>query len=172
VASGSIAATSANMPQRTIHGYGLSVRLPAGWTGKIYRPCGASVPSFQAANFRLPASAKDDVVGTKAERLMTPHRVRIVLLEIVHDHGSGSAFTRYPVRVDRSNFAGVPEGIPLTAGFARERIILAGRHFDLWVVFGVRPPPAALLGGANATLRTLHVDPRRPSARGPCSRTG
>ncbi len=57
---------------------GISITLPKGWHGRIYRRAGG-LPIVQAGNSQLPAS--DDDVGTKAIKRMRADSIFFVLLE-------------------------------------------------------------------------------------------
>jgi hypothetical protein len=136
--------------------YGLTITLPSGWQGRIYKRR-QGLPVFHAGNFRLPFG--DDDGGTKAIKTMGKSSVLIVLLE---SEGTGGAHFRRlsaPPQVRRNDFLAMFEGVPPSHAFARVLFTTRRRYFQVWVQFGIRPAPAGLLRQANHVLATLRIGP-------------
>jgi len=144
---------------------GVSIRLPPGWGG-LYRSTGRDAPTvLHVANFQLPPS--DDDQGSKASRAMTGRSVRIVLLEVGNRAGTnGFVPRRFPIAIRRADFRRSFPGSPKTHAVAGRRFAAASRSFSLWVDFGTRPAPVALLNRVNHVLASLAIrNPWRVSAR-------
>jgi hypothetical protein len=148
-----------------ILGYGISVDLPTGWEGRIYkRPEGD--PTLHAGNFPLPV--EDGDFGSRALAAM----------------GSGGAFfavTEYDQALaSQGLFApGSPAPLPVApeldpnallrirpgqSGLQRF-ITIGGRPFCVYVVVGSVPSAGALLAQANQVLQTVSIVPRGAGAK-------
>jgi hypothetical protein len=143
----------------TIARHGLRITIPGGWHGRIYQRR-AGLPILQAGNFRLPEN--DDDVGTKATKRMRRASIFISLLEACP--GSPFPHVRLPVRIRRSDFLPMFEGVPRSHAFARRLLTVNGRKFQLWLQFGRRPAVASALQHANDVIETLGID-ARPTCR-------
>jgi len=136
---------------------GVSVDLPAGWTGRIYNAQPASAPTsatVQLADLALPPD--DDDTATKAAQQMGPDDVLIILLEST---GSKTGFTypplAAPLRISDSDFLPAFEGVSDSHAFARRLFSTHGRRFMLWVQFGQKPAPSSVVARANRVLETM-----------------
>ena len=142
-----------------ISGYGISVDLPPGWEGRIYRrPEGD--PTLHAGNFPLPM--EDGDFGTRA-------------LETMRSDGAFLVATEYdPALAGQGLFSQeAPAPLPATSElnawallrvrpgqFGIQRFMtVGGRAFCVYVVVGSIPGPSALLGEANRVLRSLSIVP-------------
>jgi hypothetical protein len=149
------AVASRAYPDRRISGHGIMISLPAPWHGRIYRRPGG-LPILQAGNLQLPGD--DDDVGYAAVRTMRRTNVFIVLLESARAGGGFSyPVAKLPIRIRRSDFLPLFKGVPAAHAFARRLFSLRGRSFQLWVQFGIRPAPVALIHDANRVLATLRI---------------
>jgi hypothetical protein len=141
--------------------HGLSVRLPHGWHGRIYRRPGG-LPILQAGNFSLPGG--DDDAGTKAMRRMNNGSVLIVLLESDNPRAFHYKQLRQAPQVTRRDLLPSFEGVPPSHAFARVTFRWHGGYFQLWLQFAVRPAATRLLHEANGVLATLTVAAAQPTA--------
>ena len=142
-------------PDRRVSGHGIMISLPASWHGRIYRRPGG-LPILQAGNLPLPRD--DDDVGTAAVRTMRRTNVFIVLLESARAGGGFSyPVAKLPIRIRRPDFLPLFKGVPPAHAFARRLFSLRSRRFQLWVQFGIRPTPVALIHDANRVLATLRI---------------
>jgi hypothetical protein len=142
-----------------ISGYGISVDLPGGWEGRLYkRPEGD--PTLHAATFPLPL--EDGDFGGLAVASMQDDDAFMVLTEYER------------ALSDRGLFA--PKGLPASLSeddldpMALQRIrpgrfgvqrffTQASRAFCLYVVVGSQPSPGTLLARANGVLKTISITP-------------
>jgi hypothetical protein len=142
---------------------GVSVELPAGWSGRIYntQPSGAPVAAFvHLASFPLPPN--DDDAATAAIRRMRRDDILIVLLEST---GTGTGF-KYPalttlVGITPPDFLPLFQDVPASHAFARRLFSTDGRRFMLWVQFGHKPASSRDLARVNAVLRRIVFHPLR-----------
>lgn len=139
--------------------YGISIDLPDGWEGRIYRrPEGD--PTLHAGNFALPATDGD--FGSNAIGTMPDPGVFVVFTEYAADVAGTDTFAHQ----------GVPVPIPRRAvrkrAFQKLRpgrygvqrfCTVEGRPFCLYVVVGNDPDPGMLVDRANRVLVTLAVSP-------------
>jgi hypothetical protein len=152
-----------------ISGYGISVDLPPGWEGRLYRRPGG-LPILHAGSFPLPEDDGDFATGAAAS--MPPGGVVTALLEYE------------PALAGRGLFA--PEGPPRTiaprelspAGLMRrlpgraggQRFFSeAGRAFCLYTVVSAARGARVRAGGLSDVLASLEVrsapsPPPRPAA--------
>lgn len=142
-----------------LSGYGITVDLPPGWEGRIYkRPEGD--PTLHAANFPLPL--EDGDFGSRALAAM----------------GNGGAFlvvTEYEPALAGQGLFSPPAPSPLPATseldpwallrvrrgqFGIQRFMtIGGRPFCVYLVVGTLPSPSGLLADVNVVLRTLSIVP-------------
>jgi hypothetical protein len=141
-------------------GYGITVDLPSGWEGRIYkRPEGD--PTLHAGNFPLPV--EDGDFGSRALAAM----------------GGGGAFlvvTEYERGLAGQGLFGpdAPVPLPVTSEldpwallrvrrgqFGIQRFMtVGGRPFCVYLVVGAVPSPSTLLARVNAVLRSLSIVPQ------------
>ena len=143
--------------------YGVSLALPAGWSGRIYneQPSGLAAAAFlQAGNFQLPSN--DDDVGSAGAAAMTPNDVFVVLLESL---GNAGGFDYRPLSgppaITRADFGPATEGVPSDHAFARIFFTSVGRRFVLSAQFGSRSVSDEQLRNVNDVLSTLAIQTRR-----------
>lgn len=114
-----------------LEGYGVSMRLPAGWTGSVTR---------------------GHVEAASAERGI---RMRLV------EHGGTDASfvtSRFPLRLSATEFVGPGGGSdPTTAAGSGRSFVINGREFVLWSEAGSLPPRSEIVMEANSALATLRV---------------
>jgi hypothetical protein len=143
-----------------VDAFGLSVDVPAGWEARGFRHEGGE-PTIHLANFTLPPS--DGEFGTRATGHMREGSIFVTLTE----------YRLAPADLDRGIFANdIPRAVSLDA-FSDRSLLLprpgqrghqrffsaAGRGFCLYVVLRSQNRAGALLGAANACLRSLVVRP-------------
>jgi hypothetical protein len=139
--------------------YGISIRLPEGWEGKIYRRRHGD-PTLHAANFRLPE--RDGDFGSGAVRSMGDGGIFVALTEYRRETADGALFAfqglPLPLRgsdLDRRAFQRL---LPGRAGVQRF-FTAASRPFCLYVAVGHEPGRPRLLRRANEVLSTLAISP-------------
>ena len=146
-------------------GYGISVDLPSGWEGRIYkRPEGD--PTLHAGNFPLPV--EDGDFGSGALTAMGDGGAFLVVTE--YDHALAARGLFAPV---------APAPLPATSElnawalmrirkgqFGIQRFMtIAGRPFCMYLVVGSVPSPSRLLAEANHVLRSLSIDGVDPAQK-------
>jgi hypothetical protein len=160
-------------------GYGLAVRLPERWEGRIYQravsvpaapavPAGSSVarwhdershPVLHLANFALPGSRGD--FGTGAVERMGAGHAFIALLQFGADC-LGTAlyapqgFPRLAARDFNPN--GLQRRVAGQASY-QHFFTAAGRPLCLYVVLGAHRQAAALCGQLNDVIGRIEVSP-------------
>ena len=148
-----------------LSGFGLTVDLPRGWEGSVFRrtpgPDEETHPVLHAGTFPLPPERGD--YGNGAVEAMKARDVFIALLE---DHPSSAGTALYaaralPRRLDAGSFnpANLQRAIPGHAGtqvFCTE----SGRPFCLYVVLGSWALARLGVSRVNAVLATLRVEAR------------
>jgi hypothetical protein len=148
-----------------LEGYGLGIRLPPGWDGRISGPAGTSFgPHLHAGNFELPS--QDDDVASRARAGMSADEVTIVVIDVTTAlardvRGPQDPYepAELPVRIRAEDFTDRGEGIYPGHAFARRQFSVAGRSLELRVEFGTDPAPEGLLAEANGVLASLTVEP-------------
>jgi hypothetical protein len=143
-----------------ISGHGISVDLPRGWEGRIYRRRRGD-PTLHAGNFILPLDDGD--FGSSSISIMPSDGIVIVL----------TGYRRALAGEGLFGHQGLP--LPLPAFRLRRRALQriqrgrwgiqrffteGGRPFCIYVVVGSMPDPAALLRRANRVLSTLSIASR------------
>lgn len=120
--------------------YGLSMRLPDGWEGRISRG------TLEAASYALQ-------YGDRPE----PGEIYLRLLEHGATDANPSPFVtgRFPLQLGASEFLPAQKD---TAESGRS-FVASGRRFVLWASSGSLPPSAGALERANAALAALTIEP-------------
>jgi hypothetical protein len=142
-----------------ISGYGITVDLPPGWEGRIYRrPEGD--PTLHAGNFSLPV--EDGDFGTRALDAMRSGGVFLVATE--YDRalaGVGLFSQEAPVPLPATSELNAWALLRVRPGqFGIQRFMtVGGRAFCVYVVVGTVPGTSALLAAANRVLRSLAIAP-------------
>jgi hypothetical protein len=147
-----------------LSGYGISVALPAGFEGRIFRRTppsgGAAYPVVQAATFVLPANAGD--FGGGATTLMRPTDVFAVLFQFGPESLGRPLFARagMPRSLQSSQFHPyvLRQGLGNQSGtqwFFTE----AGRPFTLYVVLGNHALRDTLVPTVNTLLGQFAFEP-------------
>lgn len=138
---------------RTLSGYGLSIELPPGWDGRLYRRPGDGTTGLQAANFQLPE--EDDDLASAARRDLVSSG--IVIGALVGDTASPSWWTHatLPVEIRRSDFAPY-EGFEWRTAAIRH-LIVGERSALVFAAFDVAHPRDEILVKANAVLATVEI---------------
>jgi hypothetical protein len=147
---------------RRIGGFGLSLRVPAGWDARVWKPKVDYPidPMIFAASFPLPE--RDDALGSKALAEVTPSRALLRVFEVGNPPGSsGFRVLQEPVSVSSADLQPYRE-TSRGRSVMRRRFALHGRSFVLFVEFGTRPPPRGLLRQVDGLLGTLRVRPPVP----------
>lgn len=144
-----------------LSGFGLSIVLPRGWSGQIYKRI-APEPTYGAivhiSNLHLPYPDGYDADAGISSRL-AKRDVLIVLTEHAPPHrASRYPRLRPPLVVARANAR--VEGIPDLHASALRFFSTSGRYFDLVVQFGTRPAPPQVIHQVNDVLATLRISPR------------
>ena len=146
-------------------GEGISVELPVGWEGAIYRRASevgeVPHPVVHIATFPLPADRGD--FGNGAVNVMGFDDVLIVLLE--YDSASvGTALFRragMPRKLAGTDFSPTTLQKMIVGHAGAQRFFTeAGRAFCLYVVIGAYQRAARLAADASAVLATVRIDPR------------
>lgn len=133
--------------------FGLSIDVPGGWDSRMFQQ--ADTRYVLLANFDLP---EGDVFSSELRDSLRPGQVTVFLQEITEICPCGG-FERVedPVSVSSEDMTSF-EGVPTDHAFALRRFVTSERWFDLWVEFGTRPAPGALLTEVNNVLSTLRID--------------
>ena len=138
---------------RTLSDHGLSIELPPGWHGRIYRRPEDEITGLHVANFPLPS--EDDDLASAARRGMAD--TGIVLGVIVGDTESPSWWTpaTLPVEIRRSDFAPY-EGFEWRTAAIRH-LLIDKRSALVFAAFGSAHPRDEHLAEANAVLATVGI---------------
>ena len=145
-----------------VSGYGISIDLPRGWEGRIYRrPPANAYPILHAGSFALPHGDGD--FGGDAIASMAEGDVFLALLEYDGALGGTGLFNEptlpLPLRVSDLSPAAFPRRIAGRVGvqrfFTEHR-----RPFCLYAVIGSADviPPRARVKEANRVLRTVSIE--------------
>ncbi len=149
------------MNPSTLAGHGISIELPAGWEGLIYRRNGGH-PILHAGSFVLPSGDGD--FGTAAIQAMRPGDAFFALLEYDGALGGYGLFEHkgipIPIKAGELSPRAFPhrvEGRMAVQRFFTER----DRAFCLYVVASAPDglPPRGGVRAANHVLRTLRIEP-------------
>jgi hypothetical protein len=149
-------------------GYGMSVDLPSGWEGRIYkRPEGD--PTLHAGNFPLPV--EDGDFGSRALAAMGDEGAFLVVTEYDHALAARGLFAQAaPAPLPATSELNAWALMRIRKGqFGIQRFMtIGGRPFCVYVVVGSSPSPSRLLGEANNVLRSLSIvglDPTQKAVR-------
>ena len=141
---------------KTLRGYGVTVKIPAHWEGKVNWPSPTYARTVHIASFPLPPSL--DGRGHKAERRMSSGDVYINM-------GIDPTFTTsspLPLRIKRSALQTEWEGkVAEAAVRASTHARVHGRSIQIWVTFGSIPTDSRL-AQVNRVLSTLTTRPPSP----------
>ena len=146
---------------RTISGYGLSIDLPPGWHGRIFRRSPQYAIALDAATVPLPP-ADDDLFDQTALR-MSAHDLYL------HPDDIGQAphlpmreaawqIAEPPLQLQRSDLGNFPVRF---AAFAVRPVVVRRRLIQLDAGFGSMPTDP-MLARLNAVLGTLNVTTGEP----------
>jgi hypothetical protein len=144
----------------TIAGHGISIELPAGWEGLIYRRKDAH-PILHAGSFALPQGDGD--FGTGAIDAMGPGDVFVALLEYDGELSGFGLFGTQGIPIPVKTGELSPRAFPR---IVRGRVAVQkffteqDRAFCLYLVASALDglPPRAGVRSANRILRTLRID--------------
>lgn len=152
----------------TVSGSGLHLTIPEQWDGRAMGPPGTMFgPVLQASNRPL-LPPEDDDLATATRRALEPGQVALVLIDYTetrallgHQPGDDEEFPveELPISIRAQDFQPSWEGVDPSHQFAQRTFGINGRSFDLWVEFGEKPAPDALVAEVNEVLATLRVDP-------------
>jgi hypothetical protein len=148
----------------TISGYGLTIELPPGWHGRIYRRSPQYAIMLDAATVPLPP-AGDDLFDQTALRMGTDDLY-------LHLDDIGRAphlpmrepvwkIAEPPLELQRSDLGTFPVRF---AAFAERPVVVRRRLIQLDAGFG-SPPADRMLARLNAVLGTLNFTTGEPSLR-------
>jgi hypothetical protein len=143
-----------------LQGFGLSIELPSGWSGRIYTETdGPDAPAcsiVQAASVAI--ANNDDCILTSTRQNFGPADACIMLFESPARSSLDALYeaATLPASLAPSNFAPGWHGItPGQPTFVR-RMRLNSRYFQLQAIFG-STPTVSQLALINQLLATLQV---------------
>jgi hypothetical protein len=149
---------------RTISGHGISVTLPAGWEGRIWRPPSDGVPgatrnpALHAASVALP-QVRGDFGGGVVERL-DPAGVFVSLLEYDREATATPLFAALGLPTDvsgaRFQTSTLQRAVAGQSG-AQWFFQVSGRAFCLYVVLGAHRDRWRLAAQAADVVQTVVV---------------
>jgi hypothetical protein len=142
----------------TISGYGISIDLPSGWSGRIFKRDTRTAVALRAANSPVYLGASVFPGAAGAEMPADGVLIELSDPEIPLPNSSFPT-TTLPIDIRRSDF-GRFKGVT-TPGYALRHVALNGRSVMVGVGFGSADPSDALLAEANRVLTSLHVEPDR-----------
>lgn len=146
-------------PVRTISGYAMTMTLPPGWYGRVYRLSPEYAITVQAATVPLPRPGDDEML---IARKMKPGDAYLVINDIgPPPPGLGrepvwDLDPSLPLAVQRADVGGPWEG-GFPAGAALN-VVVNGRSLMIRVRFGSNSPGEEL-DQVNSLLSTLSVGP-------------
>jgi hypothetical protein len=142
-----------------LSGYGITVDLPSGWEGRIYkRPEGD--PTLHAGNFPLPV--EDGDFGSRALTAMRGGGAFLVVTEYERGlAGRGLFAPQAPAPIPATSELNAWALLRVRRGqFGIQRFMtVGGRPLCVYLVVGAVPSPSALLASVNAVLRSLSIVP-------------
>lgn len=156
-ACGSLEAGGDESSGRMITGYGLSIELPAGWDGRVFKGEPQAAAQVIAANFPLPA--EEYYLGPETGRAMQSESIYIgAAVGPVSEHLQEGrwASASLPITVSRSDF-GDFEGIYSPVEAVRW-LLIDGHAVRTTVGFGADPSDSTL-ATANAILASFQMAP-------------
>jgi hypothetical protein len=140
-----------------LQAHGLSIRLPAGWSGRVFTRVGG-IAALHAGSF--PVALRDGEFGDRSTGLMPPDSAFVALAEYRPGAGLSPgrglfAASGIPRRLDPTALseAGLAHPRPGQAGL-QHFFTTAGRPFCLYVVIGGH---RRQLRTVEAVLRTLRI---------------
>ncbi|MGZ4202945.1 MAG: hypothetical protein ACXVRH_12895 [Thermoleophilaceae bacterium] len=150
----------------TIAAHGITIQLPAGWSGRVFRRSGG-VATLHAANFALPLN--DGEFGDRSTGAMPDGGSFLALTEYRPDPhltpGTGLfAAKRLPLPLDPSSFARerLAHARPGQLG-AQHFFTVRARPFCLYVVIaGGRPTRRRQLAELTHVLGSVRIEPHHP----------
>jgi hypothetical protein len=140
---------------RTISGYGMSLDVPDGWRGRIFKRNAYTVSLLRAANF--PTYLGSGHLNGLMRR-MPEDGINVEVADYEIPAGERSPVwteASLPIEIDRSDFD-MFEGVTAPA-FALRQVVVNGRTIGVGVGFGQAEPDDALLAEANRVLAGLRV---------------
>jgi hypothetical protein len=137
---------SSHVARSTIGGFGLSMQLPPGWNGRVYRPSPADAITLEAAT--VPLAPTGDSSFEQTERAMGAGDAYIRLSDIGAPPsylGREHTWQRVslPISIDAGSVQRFVEGQSLPANVVRP-LVIKNRAITLYVGFGSAPSPAAI----------------------------
>lgn len=142
-----------------LHAHGVSVRLPAGWSGRIFARDGG-IAALHAGSFQV--ALDDGEFGERSTGLMPSQGAFVALAEYLPGRGLAPgrglfAAGKIPRRLDpvALSESGLAHPRPGQAGLQRF-FTTAGRPFCLYVVIAGH---RRHLRAVEAVLRTLQIEP-------------
>jgi hypothetical protein len=141
----------------TISGYGMSIELPSGWTGRIFKRDALSAAVLRAANFPLYLGTSMALASVASDIPDGGIFIEVSDLELPMPREPWEGWSREtaPIEVRRSDF-GRYEGT-VAPGFALRNVVVNGRSLMIGVGFATPAPDDALLARANQLLGSLRV---------------
>jgi hypothetical protein len=141
----------------TISGYGMSIELPSGWTGRIFKRDALSAAVLRAANFPLYLGTSMALASVASDIRDGGIFIEVSDLELPMPREPWEGWSREtaPIEVRRSDF-GRYEGT-VAPGFALRNVVVNGRSLMIGVGFATPAPDDALLARANQLLGSLRV---------------
>ena len=141
----------------TISGYGMSIELPTGWTGRIFKRDARSAAVLRAASFPLYLGTSMTLASVAA---VIPDGgifidVNDLELPMPSEPSEGWSQETPPIEVRRSDL-GRYEGT-VTPGVALRNVVVDRRALMIEVGFATPEPDDALLARANRVLGSLRV---------------
>jgi hypothetical protein len=143
-----------------VSGYGLSIQLPAGWNGRIYRTSPSDAITLEAAT--VPLAPTGDGSFEQTEQTMGADDAYIRLSDIgAPPPYLGKEHTwqkvTLPISVDAASVQRYVEGQSLPANIVRP-LVIKNRAITVYVGFG-SSPSAASMKQVNQVLSSLSVAP-------------
>jgi len=141
---------------------GISVDLPSGWDGRVFRRTAPAPETthavMHAASFALPVDAAD--YGDGAVQLMGDTDVFMALVEFHPDSTATPLFSAQgrpaPFQARDASTTTLQRAVGGQAGIQRF-FSEADRAWSLYVVLGRADQPAALVDEANGVISTIRI---------------
>jgi len=145
-----------------VTGFGLSVKLPSDWTGRVFRLSPRYAITLEAASTKLPPEGQVmtvDRLGARNSYVIINDFGRAPSAVVKHANG-WQLHPRLPLALGRSDLRGPYEGnFPSGATLP---VAIAGRALEIRIRFGSRPGDGQL-STVNRLLAGLSVDARPDS---------
>ena len=142
-----------------IQGYGLTMRIPDDWDGRIYRQSPQDAVTLEATSARLAPIADDSFVQTEKGMGSGDVYIRLSDIGAAPPHVGKDRDWRVvasPPAIQPTDFVDFVEGHSLPAGTA-SAMVIKGHAFMLYAGFGSWPSPSAI-GQLNQILGQLRID--------------